>query len=272
MPSWLRRHLAALRLLLVATVTLGIGYPLLVTAVAQLPGLRGAANGSLLRRQGRIVGSALIGQSFAGDPAFFQSRPSASNYNALASGGSNLGPESIAGPGNLLAKVCARSYAIGLADGVDGRRPYCTARGQAAVLAVVRADGHIVAVYTADQDCPTVPFVRFFAGHAVRCSPPGATYAYGQLVAIRGPARAAGNSVPPEAVTGSGSGLDPDIPPAYAFLQVARVARAAHLPVAAVRRLVEEFVQHRELGFLGQPVVNVLELNLALVRLRAHER
>src|SRR5690242_10680073 len=132
LPSWLAQQLAALRLLLVLTVLVGLGYPLAITAVAQVPGLRHKADGSLVSVAGKPVGSALIGQSFTartGDPLvkYFQSRPSAAGagYDPDATSASNLGPESIvdtlgdpakaAGANSdgsrasLLSQVCARS-------------------------------------------------------------------------------------------------------------------------------------------------------------------
>lgn len=265
-PTSVATHLAALRMLLIATVVFGIGYTAVVAGVAQLPGLAGSANGSLLRYRGQLVGSRLIGESFTADPAFFQSRPSAESYSG-ASGASNRGPESIAGPTSLLSAVCRRSYAIGKANGVNGRRPYCTATGQGQVLAMVRTNGRLDRVYAVDQVCPLRPFVSSYLGVAVQCAPKGSVFAYGQLVAVAGPGRAAGNPVPPGAVSGSASGVDPDISPAYAYLQVARVARLRHLPAAEVRALVARHIHGRDLGFLGQPYVNVLRLNLALLRL-----
>ena len=176
----------AVRSLLVLTVLLGVGYPLLVLGVAQL-GLQHQAAGSLIADRGQVVGSALIGQPFGGDQ-WFQPRPSATGYDPLASGGTNAGPDNAA----LTAAIAQRRSQIAVRDGV---------------------------------------------------SP---------------------DAVPPDAVTASGSGLDPYISPAYALLQVDRVARVRGLPVERVRRLVDEQIVGRSLGFLGEPRVNVVELNLAL--------
>src|SRR5581483_2990685 len=137
-----------LRLLLVLTVVLGVGYPLVVIGIAQLPGLRAHADDSLVRADGRVVGSALIGQAFSDAhgaplPQYFQPRPSAAGagYDPTASGASNLGPESIVdtlpdpkvkgdtGTPSLLTQVCSRSLAVGRFNGVDGARPFCTPDG-----------------------------------------------------------------------------------------------------------------------------------------------
>ena len=189
-----RQLLAATRLLLVATVVLGIGYPLAVTGLAQLVA-PGRADGSLVRVDGEVVGSSLIGQAAtdaAGDPLpqYFQSRPSASGYDGAASGGSNLGPNSP----ELADLVAERRAAVAALEGVD-------------------------------------------------------------------PA-----DVPPDAVTASASGLDPDISPDYAAIQVDRVAEARGVDPAAVRDLVAAATSGRDLGFVGAPHVRVLELNLALDR------
>jgi K+-transporting ATPase ATPase C chain len=274
--SYLRTASAALRVLLVLTVVLGIAYPLLITAVAQVPGLQHRADGSLITRQGQVVGSSLIGQSFtgsSGDPLvqYFQSRPSAagSGYDPTASGASNLGPESIIdGPTpSLLTQVCTRSLAIGGLDGVDGSRPFCTADGVGAVLVVFWSGpgygGTITGVVSVNQGCPAVPFVASYRGVAVACAQAGTDHARGQAVPIRGDAPA-NPAVPSDAVTASGSGLDPDISPAYARIQERRVASARHVGVAQVAALVAKYSGGRGLGFLGEPTVNVLELNLAL--------
>lgn len=288
--SVIRQHLAALRVLLVLTVVLGVAYPLAITAVAQLPGLAHRADGSTISRDGRVVGSSLIGQSFtdANGQAlvqYFQSRPSAAGagYDPTASGASNLGPESVVdtlpdpaaatgsaaagGKASLLTQVCQRSLAIGRREGVSGARPFCTADGVGAVLAVLYAKpsyrGAVTRVVSLNQACPTAPFLATYRGVGVRCATPDADYAAGQVVPIRGDAPST-PAVPSDAVTGSGSGLDPDISPAYARLQEARVARARGISLEQVARLVAGHETGRSFGFLGDPIVNVVELNLAL--------
>jgi K+-transporting ATPase ATPase C chain len=174
--------LTALRAALVTLMLTGIGYPLLVTGIAQLA-FRDKANGSLVKRDhGSVVGSELIGQGFS-SPAYFWSRPSAVSWDAAGSGGSNLGPSSK----KLRDRVAA-----------DVQRM--------------------------------------------------------------------GGTVPAELVTASASGLDPHLSPAAVLWQVARVAAARGLAPERVRALVETMVEGRDLGFLGEPRVNVLLLNLALDR------
>ncbi|PPG31655.1 K(+)-transporting ATPase subunit C [Rathayibacter sp. AY2B9] len=190
-----RPYGVALRAMIVLTVLLGAAYPLAVLGIGQLA-LPAQANGSLLRQDGAVIGSSLIGQSFtdadgAPLPEWFQSRPSAAGYDAAASTGSNLGPENA----DLVASVEERRAAIAAFEGVD-------------------------------------------------------------------PA-----AVPADALTASASGLDPAISPAYAQLQAPRVAATRGLDVSAVRALVEEHTAGRELGYLGEPTVDVLELNAALARL-----
>lgn len=201
LPTSVRQHLAALRALLVLTVLLGLVYPLAVTGIGQLA-LPGQSNGSLVERDGKVVGSSLIGQSFVDGqgnplPQWFQSRPSAAvdssnsadpGYNPGFSQPSNKGPSNE----DLIKAIGERRAAVAAFDNVP-----------------------------ADQ-------------------------------------------VPADAITGSASGLDPHISPAYAYLQVNRVAAARRLDPNAVRALVDRQVQGRALGFLGQARVNVVELNLAL--------
>jgi K+-transporting ATPase ATPase C chain len=184
----MRRQLVpAFVMLLVFTVVTGVIYPLVVTAVAQLA-FPGRADGSLVERDGRVVGSSLIGQAFTG-PEYFTGRPSAAGYDAAASTGSNLGPTNP----DLLAAVERRTERYRKVNGLDPGTP-----------------------------------------------------------------------VPVDAVTASASGLDPHISVANAILQAPRVAQARNLTVAEVLDLVDAHTTGRTLGFLGEPGVNVLELNLAL--------
>jgi K+-transporting ATPase ATPase C chain len=278
LPSWLAQHLAALRTLLILTVLTGILYPLAVTAVAQLPGLKHRADGSLVTVGGTAVGSSLIGQAFVdkdGNPLvqYFQSRPSAAGagYDPTATGASNLGPESIVdatGKPSLLTQVCTRSAAVGKLEGVDGSRPYCTPGGVGAVLGVFYRDGAtgpVTRVVSLNEACPAAPFLATYRGVSVECATSGADYSKAVVLGIRGNAPAT-PAVPPDAVTASGSGLDPQISVAYARLQAARVAKARHTDVATVRKLIDRYTSSRSLGFMGEPAVSVLPLNVALDR------
>lgn len=289
-PAWVRQHLAALRALLVLTVVFGILYPLVITLVAQIPGLKHRADGSLVHVNGQVVGSAVIGQAFTDAkgnpiPKYFQSRPSAAGagYDPTATSASNLGPEEVidtlpdpsvkGDPGRpgLLTDVCSRSLAVGQLEGVDGARPYCTAGGIGAVLSVIRENGltgAIKSVVSVNEECPATPFISTYDGAPVRCAKFGVDYRIGKIVLVRGPGKAwPANPVPPDAVTASGSGLDPDISVAYADLQAPRVAKTRGLPLATVISLVHKYTSGRTLGFMGEPAVNVLQLNVALDRL-----
>lgn len=172
----------ALVLLVLLSLVTGLAYPLAITGIAQAA-FPVQANGSLVNRDGAIVGSDLIGQAFAGD-GYFHSRPSAVGYDAAGSGGTNLGATSAA----LAEDVAARVSAL--------------------------ADGN--------------------------------------------------GSVPADAATASGSGLDPHISPAFALLQVPRIAAERGLAEPEVTALMTRNTQLPLLGIFGEPVVNVLELNLAL--------
>jgi K+-transporting ATPase ATPase C chain len=285
----LRQHLAALRILLIFTVILGIAYPLVITAIAQVPGLQSRADGSLITQNGKVVGSKLIGQAFTDKngnplPQYFQSRPSAAGtgYDPTASSASNLGPESIVdtlpnpkvkgdtGKQSLLTQVCSRSLAIGKLDGVSGARPFCTPDGVGAVLAVFWSGpgyaGHVTRVVSLDQACPAKPFAATYKGVPVQCATYGQDYSKGQIVPIRDDAPAH-PAVPSDAVTASGSGLDPEISPAYAKIQEATVAKTRGITVAQVAAQAAKYEKGRDLGFMGEPRVNVLQLNLALDRL-----
>ena len=292
LSNFVRQHWAAFRALLVLTVIIGIAYPLFIWLVAQVPGLSDNANGSIIEVDGKPVGSRLIGQSFTDKdgnalPQYFQSRPSAAGdgYDPLATSASNLGPESIvdtpADPSlpkddngykaSLLTLVCSRSYAVGELEGVDGSRPFCTGDGVGAVLSVIGprdALGNVVhptKVVSVNEPCETTPtpFLNTYEGVRVECAKFGEDYSIGQIVPIRG-AAPADPAVPMDAVTASGSGLDPHISPAYADLQVNRVAKARGVSPDQVRELVLANQDGRVLGFLGEARVNVLQLNIAL--------
>ncbi|WP_319454555.1 MULTISPECIES: potassium-transporting ATPase subunit C [unclassified Mycobacterium] len=295
----IRQHWAALRALLVLTVIVGGAYPALIWLVAQIPGLQDKAGGSIIEADGKPVGSSLIGQLFTDAdgnalPQYFQSRPSAAGagYDPLATSASNLGPESIVdtlgdpalpaadngSKSSLLTLVCSRSVAAGELDGVDGARPYCTGEGVGAVLSVIGPRdltgpnaGQVVRptrVVSVNEPCDTTPnpFVATYQGVRVECAKFGEDYSIGQLVPVRG-AAPADSKVPADAVTASGSGLDPDISPAYAELQVNRVASARGISAEEVRKVVAANTDGRTLGFIGEPTVNVLAVNLALDQL-----
>ncbi|HSF25145.1 MAG TPA: potassium-transporting ATPase subunit KdpC [Blastocatellia bacterium] len=176
----------ALAMTVVLTVLLGIVYPLVVTGLAQVI-FPAKAGGSLIEKDGKVIGSSLIGQPFTG-PGYFHSRPSAagSGYDATASGGTNLGPTSK----KLMDNVKTAGYSL-------------------------------------QEENPNSP-------------------------------------IPVDMVTASASGLDPHITPAAAEFQIPRVARERVLSLETVRQLVREHTEGRQFGFLGEPRVNVLELNLAL--------
>jgi K+-transporting ATPase ATPase C chain len=189
-----RNLITAVLMTIVTTLILGIGYPLAMTAIAQIV-FPDQANGQLIERNGTTVGSRLIGQGFS-SPGYFRSRPSAAGmgYDAANSAGSQLGPTNK----NLVDAVKAN-------------------------------------VEAARRENPNVP-------------------------------------VPIDLVTTSASGFDPHVSPAAADFQVPRVARERGMSEADVRRLVEAHTEGRSLGFLGEPRVNVLELNLELDREHAMAR
>lgn len=274
--SFLRVHWAAVRALLVLTVITGLIYPSFIWLVAQIPGLHDKAEGSIVSVGGKPVGSRLIGQLFtdaSGNPLpqYFQSRPSAAGngYDPMSTGASNLGPESM----SLLNQVCSRSVAIGKLEAVDGSRPFCTGGGVGAVLAVIGprdARGAVIRptrVISVNEPCETTsaPFLNTYEGVRVECAKKGEDYSIGQMVPIRG-AAPADPVVPADAVSSSGSGLDPDISVAYADLQVARVAKARHVSPEQVRDVLAQYRTGRVLGFIGEPSVNVMQLNLQLDR------
>jgi K+-transporting ATPase ATPase C chain len=290
--DFVRQHWAAVRALLVLTVITGLAYPLFIWLVAQVPGLHDNANGSIIEVGGKPVGSRLIGQSFTDKdgnalPKYFQSRPSAAGngYDPLQTSASNLGPESVVDtPGDpsqpkdsngykasLLTLVCGRSLTVGQLEGVDGSRPFCTGEGVGAVLSVIGprdSHGNVVhptKVVSVNEPCDSTPrpFLDTYEGVRVECAKFGDDYSIGQIVPIRG-AAPADPAVPADAVTASGSGLDPHISPAYADLQLNRVAKARGVSPDQIRQLVLANQDGRVLGFMGEARVNVLQLNIAL--------
>jgi K+-transporting ATPase c subunit len=303
LANFVRMHWAALRALLILTVITGFAYPALIWMVAQIPGLHDKAEGSIVTAKGQPVGSKLIGQLFTDKdgnalPQYFQSRPSAAGngYDPLNTSASNLGPESIvdtpADPAllkagksatdagfkpSLLTQVCTRSVAAAKLESVpgsrpvDGSRPFCTGDGVGAVLSVIgprdRAGNvvHPTRVVSVNEPCESTstPFIATYEGVRVECAKFGEDYSIGQVVPIRG-AAPANPAVPADAVTASGSGLDPDISVAYAELQIPRIAKARGISQNQVHQAVRDNEHGRDLGFLGEARVNVLQLNLEL--------
>ncbi|HEY4412682.1 MAG TPA: potassium-transporting ATPase subunit KdpC [Gaiellaceae bacterium] len=182
--------------IVVLTAVLGFGYPALMTGFASVA-FSHQASGSLLRVDGKVVGSRLAAQQFT-SPKYFMERPSgtAPAYNAAATTFANLGPTS----------------------------PVLAKNVRAAIQAILKLER------------------PYNAGLTV-------------------------HDIPVDAVTTSGSGIDPDISQAYAALQAHRVAAVRHLPLATVQKLISQNTDGRSWGFLGEPGVNVLELNIALDKL-----
>ncbi len=254
------RHLVtSLVMLLAVTVVLGFGYPLVVTGLSQLF-FKDKANGSLVYRDGKLVGSSLLGQEFTDSkgnplPQYFQPRPSAAGagYDGSASGASNLGPSN-----PLLIGFVPGVNTIGLDGLPSATNPFATKADPACVPTSPKGIP-VISPSPGQTDAKA-------AGGQYVCDPntiPERTLAYRQLNGM-----AANAPVPVDAVTASGSGLDPDISVQNALDQAPRVARARHLPASEVISLVHQHTQGREWGFLDEPAVNVLELNLALDGLR----
>jgi K+-transporting ATPase ATPase C chain len=201
LPSLLRQHIAAFRMLLAFTVLTGIIYPVVMWGISQAA-FKNQADGSLVTYNGKVVGSSLLCQEFVDAkgnplPQYFQPRPSAASSSSIKtdygcdpgfSGAANLGPNNP----TLLTTVKQLQQQISAFDHVPV------------------------------------------------------------------------SQIPPDAVTSSGSGLDPDISPQNADIQVDRVATARHVSPAQIMALVQQYTQGRTLGFLGEPRVDVLNLNLAL--------
>jgi potassium-transporting ATPase KdpC subunit len=256
----MRRHLIASVVMLVGvTLLLGFGYPLVVTGLSYLF-FRHQAEGSLVYRHGKLVGSALLGQSFTDSkgnplPQYFQPRPSAAGtgYDGESSGASNLGPNNA-----LLVGFVAGVNTVGLNGAPSSRNPFATKADPACVPVTVRG-------VPVTSPVPGQKYAKQPDGAYV-CDPntiPERAIAYRQFNGLPASAK-----VPVDAVTASASGLDPDISIANAMDQAPRVARVRHLPLAEVIALVHRNTQPREWDFLGEATVNVLELNLALGSLR----
>jgi potassium-transporting ATPase KdpC subunit len=246
-------------MLLGFTVVLGFGYPLVVTGLAAL-GFDHQANGSLVYRHGTLVGSSLLGQAFTNSrghplPQYFQPRPSAAGtgYDASASAATNLGPSN-----SLLIGFVPGVNTIGLNGKASSTNPFATPSDPACVP--TDPAGNPVTTPASGQRYARNPDGSYI------CDPntvPERAIAYRTFNGL-----AANAPVPVDAVTASGSGLDPGISVQNALDQASRVARVRHLPDYQVIELVRRYTEGRSLGFLGEPTVNVLELNLALDRLR----
>ena len=233
--------LPGLRIKIFMTVMLGVGYPLLMTGVSQAIFPK-QANGSLITAGDKVIGSETIGQNFS-KPEYFHPRPSSagSGYDATASSGSNLGPTS--------AKL------------VHGTTKMDDKKNE-----VVDFDGINLRIvhYCLENDIPyesSVPLDRFKdANGALDDVKLIKAFNDDKAPLIFTPK----TPIPADAVTASASGLDPHISPAAAVYQTRRVAKARGLDESNVRQLVDQYTEGRQLGFLGEPRVNVLALNLAL--------
>ena len=232
---------AGFRMMLVMTVLTGLIYPAVITVIAQAV-FRDQANGSLIVSNGQVIGSRLIGQNFT-KPEYFQPRPSAAGagYDATSSAGSNLGPTS-AKFINGTTKMDDKKNEVVDFDGIKDR----------------------IVHYCVDNDIPydsSMPLDNF-------------KDAQGNLDDVKlikafnddkAPlAFTPKTPIPADAVTASASGLDPHISPGNAQAQAARVAKARGMSMEQAQELIAQHTQGRSLGFLGEPSVNVLQLNLAL--------
>jgi K+-transporting ATPase ATPase C chain len=229
-------------MMIVLTVVTGLLYPALITAVAQAV-FRDQANGSLVSVNGQIVGSRLLGQNFT-RPEYFHPRPSAAGangYDPTASGGTNLGPTS-ARLFNGTTKLDEKKQEVVDFDGIKDRIVHYAVDNGIPFESSRPLDGFRDAQGNLDD----VRLIKAFND------------AKGPLVFVPK------TPIPADAVTASASGLDPHISPRNAAIQAARVAKARGISVHQVESLVASHTDGRTLGVLGEPVVNVLELNLAL--------
>ncbi len=238
----MKRILSALRITLALTVLTGLIYPGVVTGLSQLF-FRHQANGSLIMKDGRVVGSGLIGQNFA-RPEYFHPRPSsagADGYDASASSGSNLGPTSaklIRGT----TKIDDKKNEVVDFEGIELRIVrYCLENGIPYESSVP-----LDQFEDANGGLDDVKLIKAFNNS--------------KTPLVFTPKE----EIPADAVTGSGSGLDPHISPANAAAQAARVAKARGVSVDQVNQLIVQTTEAPSLRILGDPRVNVLQLNLAL--------
>jgi K+-transporting ATPase ATPase C chain len=251
MTSFLRRRLwPAFALLVAMTLITGVAYPALVTGIAQVV-FPSQANGSLVVVNGQTVGSSLIGQAFS-KPEYFWGRPSAAGadgYDASGSAGTNLG----AIDPRLIGFVPGVNT-VGLDGAESDVNPFATPADPNCVP--TDADGAVVISPSADQEYATNPDGTYVC---YANTIPQRAIAYRQANGL-----AADAKVPVDIVTTSASGLDPQISPAAAETQVARVAAARGMTEEAVRAAVARHTEQPVLGFLGLARVNVLMLNLDL--------
>ncbi len=233
--------LPGLRINLFVTIAFGLVYPLAITGICQAL-FPHQANGSLVTVGGKPIGSEIIGQNFA-RPEYFHPRPSSAGngYDPTYSGGSNLGPTSaklIRGT----TKTDDKKNEVVDFDGIDLRMVhYCLENG-----IPYEASASLDGFKNANGDLDDVKLIKAFNDDKAPL-----------VFTPRAP-------IPADAVTGSGSGLDPHISPANARIQTARVARARGIPADQVSQLLAQFTEGPTLGLLGDPRVNVLKLNLAL--------
>jgi potassium-transporting ATPase KdpC subunit len=260
-----RQFIPAVLSMVVFTLVLGVGYSLLVTGVAQL-GFKDKADGSIVERGGKKVGSSLIGQAFVDKNGnainrYFQSRPSAAagvdagteaGYDPTLSSGSNLGPSN-----PLLVGFIPDFNSVGLEGNPSKTNPFASSDDPYCVP--TDNNGDPVTSPTAGQKYKKNSDGSFVCDTN---TVPQRVLAYRALNGLSSKVR-----VPVDAVTASASGLDPGISVANARLQARRVARDRGLPVARVRKLIDDHTSGRALGVLGEKTVNVLELNLALDQL-----
>ena len=233
--------LPGLRIKIFMTIVLGVVYPLMMTGISQVIFPK-QANGSLIKAGDKVVGSEIIGQNFS-KPEYFHPRPSSAGngYDATASGGANLGPTSA----KLLhgtIKMDDKKNEVVDFDGINLR----------------------ILHYCLDNDLPyesSVPLDRFKDAKGdlddVKLIKAFNDDKAPLMFTPKAP-------IPADAVTGSGSGLDPHISPDFARVQAARVAKARGIQVDQANQLVAQFTEGPDLGLLGEPRVNVLKLNLAL--------